>query len=274
MVARGFSPYPFRPSERTPVSEPKKPPQLFRRDFLVGVVGGLTAGGAASLAAPDGWHEGRLSPGTHLSYAQNGEDLVVESLFRAIGIDRPTYVDVGAYDPLICNNTYYFYRKGGHGVLVEPNPDLSSRLRSERPRDVVLTAGVGVDDTAELDYFIYSAPQLNSFDRSRAEKIEADTGGKVRHLRTVKMPLLNINRVIAEHLGAAPDYLSVDVEGLDLAILKTLDFDRFRPMIVCAEHSPDPAERAELIALLDRHGFAVRGQTYPNTIFVDRKRMS
>ena len=46
-----------------------------------------------------------------------------------------------------------------------------------------------------------------------------------------------------------------------------------RPTIVCTEHSDDPAERAELFALLDGHGYAVRGQTYPNTIFVDKKRM-
>lgn len=255
------------------MTEQKRSSQLVRRDFLVGAVSGLSAGGAAWFAAPAKWHEDRLPLGTHLSYAQNGEDLVVESLFRVLGIDRPTYVDVGAYEPLVCNNTYFFYRKGGHGVLVEPNVDLTPRLKKERPRDVVLTAGVGIDDTAELDYYILSLPQLNTFDRTRAEKIEADTGGQVRHLRTVKMPLLNINRVIADHLGAAPDYLSVDVEGMDLAILKTLDFARFRPTVVCAEHSDDPAGRAELYALMSGHGYAVRGQTYPNTIFVDKKRM-
>ncbi len=256
------------------MSEPKQPPQLLRRDFLTGAAGALAAGGAAWYAAPNRWHEARLPFGTHLSYAQNGEDLVVESLFRVLGTDRPTYVDVGAYEPLVCNNTYFFYRKGGRGVLVEPNVDLTPALRRERPRDVTLTAGVGVDDTAELDYYVLSLPQLNTFDKDRAEKIVADSGGKLRLLRTVKMPLLNINRVIAEHLGAAPDYLSIDVEGLDLAILKTLDFDRFRPAIVCAEHSDVPAERDQLLSLMGGHGYAVRGQTFPNTIFVDRRRMS
>jgi FkbM family methyltransferase len=255
------------------MSEPRRLFQLPRRDFLAGAVGGLAAGGAAWFAAPAGWHEARLPFGTHLSYAQNGEDLVVDSLFKVLGVDRPTYVDVGAYEPLVCNNTYLFYRKGGRGVLVEPNVDLTPKLKAERPRDVVLTAGVGVDDTAELDYYVLSLPQMNTFDKARAEAIEADTGGKVRVLRTVKMPLVNINAVIADHLGAAPDYLSIDVEGLDLAILRTLDFARFRPAVVCAEHSDDPSGRAELLALLDGHGYVVRGQTYPNTIFVDRKRL-
>ena len=45
--------------------------------------------------------------------------------------------------------------------------------------------------------------------------------------KVVKMPLLDINAVMAEHFGgAAPDYLSVDVEGLELPIVKTIDFAR------------------------------------------------
>jgi FkbM family methyltransferase len=247
--------------------------QFLRRDFLVGALGGLTAGAGAWYAAPDRWHEARLPLAT-LSYAQNGEDLVVNSLLHAMEIDTPTYVDIGAYDPVLSSNTYFFYRKGGHGVLVEPNVDLTPKLQGERPRDVVLTAGVGIDDTTELDFYVLNMPQLNTFDRSRAEQVVAGSGGKVKLLRTVKMPIVNINRVVADHLGAAPDYLSIDVEGLDLAILKTLDFSRFRPAVICTEHPNDPAERSELLGLLDRNGYAVGGQTYPNTIFVDRKRIA
>jgi hypothetical protein len=90
----------------------------------------------------------------------------------------------------------------------------------------------------------------------------------------VKMPLLNINRVIAEHLGGvAPDLLSIDIEGLDLPILKTLDFDRYRPKVICAEtlytatfrHNPETA------AFLTGKGYEVRGMTMANTMFVDRQ---
>ena len=48
-------------------------------------------------------------------------------------------------------------------------------------------------------------------------------------IKVVKMPLLNINRVIAEHFGGgAPDFLSIDIEGLDFAVLKTLGYSRRR----------------------------------------------
>jgi FkbM family methyltransferase len=255
------------------MSEQKRPPQMFRRDFLVGAAGGAAAGVGAWFLAPGSWHEARLPFGTHLTYAQCAEDRVVETLFDVLEIDAPTYLDVGAYEPIVCNNTYLFYRKGGRGVLVEPNPDLTPKLKRERPRDVVLTAGIGFDGTAEADYYVTSLPQLNTFDKEAADRVGEATAGKARVLRTIRMPLLNINDVIAEHFGAAPDYLSVDTEGFDLPILRSMDFDRFRPAIVCAEHDQGAERRAELLDLMAGHGYAVRGQTFPNTIFVDRRRM-
>jgi hypothetical protein len=54
--------------------------------------------------------------------------------------------------------------------------------------------------------------------------------------KVLKIPLVRIDRVIAEHFGgAAPDYLSIDVEGLEFEILKTLDLTRYRPKVVCIE---------------------------------------
>ena len=49
------------------------------------------------------------------------------------------------------------------------------------------------------------------------------------------MPLLDINQVMAEHFHRAPAFLSVDTQGLELAILKSIDYGRFRPEVICAE---------------------------------------
>ncbi|MFO0849759.1 MAG: FkbM family methyltransferase [Gemmataceae bacterium] len=253
-------------------------PRLGRRGFLAGVAGGLTAGAAAGYStwqhAPEGWHTDRLPQGTKLSFAQNGEDLILESLLGLLKLDKPTYLDVGAFHPTVGSNTYLFYRAGGRGVLVEPNPDLAPHLRGVRPGDVLLTAGIGIDATPAADYYRMSVPQNNTFDKEQAERLDRDPGANCKIEQVVKMPLLNVNAVIAEHFGGKPpDLFSIDVEGLDLAILKTLDFARFRPPVFCVEHSQESKERAELLAFLGGHGYTVRGLTYPNSIFVDTKRM-
>ena len=48
------------------------------------------------------------------------------------------------------------------------------------------------------------------------------------------MPLLDINQIMAEHFQPAPAFLSLDTQGLELAILKSIDYRRFRPGVICA----------------------------------------
>ena len=86
--------------------------------------------------------------------------------------------------------------------------------------------------------------------------------------RVVKMPLISINRLIAEKLGAAPDLLSTDVEGLDFAILQSLDFQKYRPAVVIAE----AALRGAIPDLLASKGYELRGATMYNLIFADPAR--
>src|SRR5450432_2860915 len=107
--------------------------------FLVGGLGGVVVGGGA-VALYEA--NERLDQIGRWSYAQQGEDLVVQNLFDMVRIKGPiTYLDVRAYDPVFDSNTYAFYKAGGHGVLVEPNPAKIDRLRKVRPRDKTLNVG-------------------------------------------------------------------------------------------------------------------------------------
>ena len=96
---------------------------------------------------------------------------------------------------------------------------------------------------------------------------------KTKIEKVVKIPLAPINNVIETHFhGKAPDFISIDVEGLDVPIMKTLDFQRFRPKLICAEtlvaltFNMDPA----MTELLSRQGYEARAVTFPNTIYVDK----
>ena len=89
------------------------------------------------------------------------------------------------------------------------------------------------------------------------------------------MPLLNINDVMAEHFQGAPTFLSVDTEGLDLAILRSIDYGRFRPAIICAETlvSGTRTNRPRSPSSWRRRGMSPAGGSFVNTIFVDSKRL-
>lgn len=261
--------------------------RIRRRDLLaggLGALGGVVAGAVAGAVAgqkfarvPDPepqveWREKPLPEWARVSYAQFGEDLVADSLLSSIKVAKPSYLDVGACDPVRLSNTYLFYLTGARGVLVEPNVALTERLRSERPGDSVLVAGIGTSDQSEADYYVMSAPDLNTFDKAQAERLHRDTVHKI--VRVVKMPLLSINRVIAEHFGGvAPDFLSIDIEGMDYAVLKTLDYKRFRPKVICAETiiTATLKENGDTTRLMTEHGYELRGMTLANTMYVDKK---
>jgi hypothetical protein len=161
--------------------------------------------------------------------------------------------------------------KGARGVLVEPNVDLCAKLRAIRPDDRTLAAGIGVAAVREADYFVMSEPSWNTFSKQEADHQVEVTKGRVKIKQVIKMPLLNINDVMAEHFEGAPAFLSIDAEGLHLAILKTIDFSRFRPKVICVETlvSGTRSTIPEIPAFMETQGYVGRGQTFVNTLFVD-----
>ena len=214
----------------------------------------------------------RLREGGRASYAQCGEDLIIQYVFNALGRERIAYLDIGAHHPSYLSNTYYFYLRGHRGVCVEPDASLMGAFRRDRGGDVLLNVGVAPED-GEADFFLLSTPTLNTFSREEAERFASY--GKQRIERVERVRIRNINGLIAEHFAVRPDLLSIDVEGLDLPILESLDFDRHAPDVFCVEtlsYTEDRSERklTEIISLMEARGYFVYADTYVNSIFVRR----
>ena len=251
-----------------------------RKDFLIGMGGlavGVPLGAAGTLTAlrPEPGPPAPALPSQgHVSYSQAGEDLIVRYFFGHLNIRDISYLDIGAYDPIYLNNTYLFYRQGHRGVLIEPNVTMCEKLRAVRPGDTTLEAGIGIGKPGVADYYVMSEPSWNTFDKAEADHQVKATGGKVTIKEVRRMPLLNVNDVMAEHFnGKAPAFVSVDAEGWHLAILKSIDFERFRPKVVCVETLVSGEHRTipEIPAFMTATGYVARGGSFVNTIFVDAK---
>ncbi len=249
--------------------------QLFRRDFLFGAVAGVAGTAGAAMLTPLEWKVKALPDGTKLSFAQDGEDIVALTLLQQLGVKQPSYLDVGAFLPILGNNTYLMYREGGRGVLIEPNVACIKELKSKRPGDTVLNIGVGISGVEETaDYYVLNHPQMNTFDADEAHRRETGSNRETVIQEVVKMPLVPINKVIADQFGGkTPDYLSVDVEGMEVAILKTLDFKTYRPKVICVDTLTNGGIKMTTDAAdyLATQGYIVRGMTHANTVFLDQK---
>ena len=207
-----------------------------------------------------------------VSYSQCGEDLIIQQLFSVLGVKNVNYLDVGAHHPSYLSNTYLFYKNGGHGVCVEPDPSLFSEFKKKRPSDINLNCGVGVS-SGVADFFIMSTSTLNTFSRLEAERYESY--GKQKIVNTVSMELRTINSIINQFFDNCPNFVSLDVEGLDYMILNVFDFVKYRPEVFCLEtlsYTEDNSERkiSEIIDLMHANGYMTYADTYINTIFVDK----
>ena len=205
------------------------------------------------------------------SYAQSGEDIIVDYLLRGVlRIDRPTYLDVGAHDAKHLSNTYLFYRMGLSGVCVETNPVLCSRIKRARPRDKCLNVGVGIDRRSEADFYVMQPATLSTFSREFVD--QALTNPKYELKRTVRIPLIRLHDIIEEHFDRCPEFVSIDVEGLDLDIVRGFDFERYRPQVICIESVTHVSEE-KIDGIFQRMSdvdYIVYGDTFINTIFVEK----
>jgi FkbM family methyltransferase len=207
------------------------------------------------------------------SYAQAGEDLMVDFIAKAMQINEITYLDVGAHHPTHFSNTYLFYKRGFQGVLVEPDPELMASIRIARPRDVCIEAGVGVQAATTAQFFVMSTRTLNTFSEDEAKRYEAM--GTQHIEKVLRVPLITLDDILADRFGnSEPTLLSIDIEGLDFEVLSTLNLKKYRPPIICIEtlqysETREETKDTRIARLMSENGYFVYGDTYINTVFVD-----
>jgi FkbM family methyltransferase len=199
--------------------------------------------------------------------------MLVDYVFRLRGIDRPSYLDIGANHPYFISNTACFYEKGCRGINVEPNPQLIPLFHKYRPEDITLNLGVG-NQAGELEFFIMEDDTLSTF--SIDERDLLLQSGK-RQATVARVSIASISSILDDHFGGHfPDFLSLDAEGMDINILRSVDFDRHHPKVICveaAEYSPigAGARRLDLIEFLSSKGYFEYASTNLNSIMVKKE---
>ncbi|MEK7543873.1 MAG: FkbM family methyltransferase [Patescibacteria group bacterium] len=163
------------------------------------------------------------------SFSQKGEDLIIE---RVIGQKKKGfYIDIGAHNPNIFNNTKKFYLKGWSGINIEPNPILLKEFIRQRKRDINLN--IGIKNTSGIaSFYEFEVDGLSTFSKDeRASNLKL--GYKLK--QELEIPVFTLKSVIEKYCTAKIDFLSIDTEGLDFEVLESNNWKKFRPTVVCVE---------------------------------------
>jgi FkbM family methyltransferase len=206
-----------------------------------------------------------------VSYAQCGEDLITDYFFDSIGIKYPFYIDIGANQPIKGNNTYLFYLKGSKGICVEPDITLIPSLQKARPEDIVLNIGISTSVAAEADFYYFDGHYnaWNTFSKEDADKKSSESGIAYKQS---KVKLDTVQGIADAYKPEQINFISLDVEGLDLDILKSIDFNKIRPEMICVETiefslNNTVKKNQAIISYMLTQGYQVYADTNLNTLF-------
>jgi FkbM family methyltransferase len=197
-----------------------------------------------------------------LSYAQFGEDLLLTHLLghRSEGV----YVDVGCFHPIVYSNTYIFYRRGWRGLAIDPNPELKKAWDRYRRGDVFLNLAV-TSAAGKMAYLADSKrPAMNMvLDEDRLSRMDS-ANYMVRSCDT--SPL---SEIMNKYLnGKRIDLLNVDCEGMDVEVLESNDFEKYRPTVIAVEDASISLE-TNVSRFLQALGYECRAYTGLTKIFQD-----
>lgn len=212
------------------------------------------------------------------TYSQAGEDIIVQALLFALvprlaPVKSIYYLDIGANHPIQTSNSYLLYKEhNAHGVLFDADPELIPTLQRVRPRDTVVHTAVSARREAMVTLNVSNAKELSSLDANHVRAF-ARMGEIANIAKQIDVPNMYIGDLLAKYGQRSVQYLSIDVEGEDLPIMKAIDFDRFRPWILSCEPSAQvhPENPQQMYQVMAQAGYCLVAHTGINMIFVDKR---
>ena len=165
-----------------------------------------------------------------ISYSYGGVDSLILNIFK--NQKKGFYLDIGCGHPIKNNNTYLLNKKGWNGINIDLDEENIDLFNSYRRKDINLATAVS-DKEGEADlYFYHSKSALNTISKQNADFQKA----KVSSVRKIKTQEINKILENSPYKDKKIDFLSVDVEGSELSILKNFDFKKYSPKVIVVEY--------------------------------------
>ena len=213
------------------------------------------------------------------SYSQCGEDKIIEFLLSYMGEKNigVSYLDIGCNDYKNLSNSYALYKKGIRGVLIDANPVYLDEIKMYRPEDIVLNCGIGAKNSEKMKFYILNTPGLDSFDLESIEEAKRQTPW-IEIVDEIEVPVYTLDEIYKKYFASVPTIVSLDVEGLEMDILKSTNFEKYRPYIFIIEtieyreKISVTNKRNDIIEFMLRNDYVEYAFTGVNSIFIDKRK--
>lgn len=197
----------------------------------------------------------------NISFSKSGEDI---QLKKIINSNTPgVYVDIGCWHPIKSSNSYFFHLRKWKGLCIDPNPELNILFQKFRATDTFINAGIG-NSKDPLKYYMFEESSMNTFSDDFIEKNQLKS--KIKNI--MEIPLFSLKEILDKNLKENDrlDFFDIDVEGLDLEVLKTNDWEKYRPKVIMVESDTSIKKdiNSELAKFLESKDYRFIGKSIIN----------
>ncbi len=199
-------------------------------------------------------------------YSQFGQD---KYLYKKVFKNKKdgVFVDIGAHDGVSFSNTFFFENLGWKGICIEPIPEVFERLQKARKATCIKGCISDKYDTASFlcikGYAEMLSGILENYEPGHVERIRKEILEKGCTSEVIPVKCYNINRLFLDQGIQHVDYLSIDTEGGELDILKSIDFDQFDIDVIDVENNYGTAFQN----LLEPKGYKLIAKRGPDEIY-------
>jgi hypothetical protein len=160
------------------------------------------------------------------SYSQFGEDIFISNFFKK-KIFKGVYLDIGAFNPIKYNNTLLLYKNGWSGTNIDLNQSSIDLFNIVRPNDNNICAAISNKIEKVKVYIENIFSPLNTISKIRSKELNTNSINKNLYFIKTK----RINDLIKNKF----DFLNIDIEGMDLKVLKSINLNFYKPKLICIE---------------------------------------
>jgi hypothetical protein len=178
------------------------------------------------------------------TYSQWGEDLAIYNFFSQINCQK-IYVDIGAFHPSKYSNTKLLFDDGWRGYNFDINQYSVDLFKIARPHDQNRCIGISdrkYEKLVNLSYYIHEQNSLS-------EKPNKEIKNNLLKKKLIEISTLN------DEVKESFSFLNIDAEGEDLKILQSIDFEKFKPLLICVEIFNE-SEKDKFFEILKKNGYS------------------
>jgi FkbM family methyltransferase len=158
-------------------------------------------------------------------YSNWGLDIMADHFFK--NKEKGIYIDVGCHHPFLNNNTYRLYKRGWNGINIDLDFNSIEMFNYFRKFDLNIQAAIS-DEEVESDLFFFH-------NRSAVNTLSKDTGYKAKKIIKVDTKILNNIIENSKYKDEEIDFLSIDVEGFELNVIKGFNLKKYKPKLIILE---------------------------------------